>query len=365
VNADSYALDGLAIYVQQHYKSSMSPVPWRELAKLDATAAAAVSQPPPDTAIAKTFGDQPPPGWVAPTSSNGDPDLSVWTELHLGDQPAPVSSSAAPKSTPKSTPTPAPAPQPNKNACHGIGGDYWVMSRDVAVGNVKDFCGQTDQTKKYNTGSVNELELSVKKPGDDKKGPKDSPDCAARFQNAVIDGCDGGDPLNNPHNYKFGSTLTTGDGWEYKMTPLAKQVNEIGCDVSYKFFFDAVEVRGKNLPDAKLGANGEGLHDQLSGCGDLTKWKFERTPDDCCFQWFASGQLPIGKKACVGRAVESAGAGKRDVNGTDSIDNWPGYGDDSRHIFKDDAQVKRDSITAWPGYGDQGRHVFKNGKKRA
>jgi hypothetical protein len=193
VNADSYALDGVAIYVQQHYKSSMSSVPWRELGKLDAAAAAAVSQPPPDTAIAKTFGDQPPPGWIAPTSSNGDPDLSVWTELHVGDQPAP-------------------APQPDKNACHGIGGDYWVMSRDVAVGNVKDFCGQTDQTKKYNTGSVNELELSVKKLGDDKKGPKDSPDCAARFQTAVIDGCDGGDTLNNPHNYKFGSTLTTGDG---------------------------------------------------------------------------------------------------------------------------------------------------------
>ncbi|TVY87169.1 hypothetical protein LAWI1_G007467, partial [Lachnellula willkommii] len=52
VNADSYALDGVAIYVQQHYKSSMSPVPWRELANLDVTAAAAVSQPPADTAIA-------------------------------------------------------------------------------------------------------------------------------------------------------------------------------------------------------------------------------------------------------------------------------------------------------------------------
>lgn len=158
------------------------------------------------------------------------------------------------------------------------------------------------------------------------------------------------------------------------MTPLAKQVNDLSCDVSYKFWFDAVEIRGKNFPDAKLGANGEGLQNQLSGCGDLTKWKFERTPKDPTFQWFASGQLPIGTKACVGRAVQSAGAsgngnchgaGKRDVNSTDSIDNWPGYSDASRHVFKDDAKVKRDSITAWPGYGDQSRHVFKNGKKKA
>lgn len=202
MNSDSYALDGVAIYVQQHYKSSMSPVPWKELAKLDPAAAVAVSQPAADTAIAKTFGDQPPRGWVAPQSSNGDPDLSVWTELHLGDQPAPQ---------PAPSPVPAPAPQPDKNACHGISGDYWVMSRDVAVGNVNDFCGQTDQTKKYNTGSVNELEMSVKKLGDDKKGPKDSPDCVARFQNVVLDGCDGGDKINNPHNYKFGSTFTTSD----------------------------------------------------------------------------------------------------------------------------------------------------------
>jgi hypothetical protein len=236
-------------------------------------------------------------------------------------------------------------PAEDKNVCHGVEGDYWVMSRDTAVENVGDFCGQTDQKKTYNTGSVNELELSVKNLNDDTKGPEDAPDCAARFTNVVIDACDGNDPVNNPHNYKFGSTFTTGDGWEYKMTPLSKQVNEVSCDVSYKFFLDSFEIRGKNFPDAKLGADGEGLEAELSGCGALTKWKFERTPGDCCFQWYASGQLPIGTKACVGRAVQSAGgsgngnchgAGKRQVSGFASIDSWPGYGDDSKHVFRDD-----------------------------
>ncbi|CAK1364023.1 hypothetical protein CB0940_04010 [Cercospora beticola] len=244
--------------------------------------------------------------------------------------------------TPPSTDAP-----PNTNACHGISGDYWVMSRDTAVDNAKDFCSQTDRTKRYNAGSVNELELSVKKLDDDSKGPKDAPDCLGQFQNAVIDGCDGADTVNNPHNYKFGSTLMA-DGWEFKMTPLSKQVNEVNCDVSYKFWYNQVEIRGKNLPDAKLGANGEGLRKEIDGCGALTKWNFERTPDDCCFQWYAMAHLNIGTKNCVGRAIESAGGsgkgnchgpGKRQVNGTDAIDNWPGYGDASKHVFKTKAQV--------------------------
>lgn len=36
------------------------------------------------------------------------------------------------------------------------------------------------------------------------------------------------------------------------------QINEVTCDVSYKFLWSALEINGKNLPDAKLGANGDG-----------------------------------------------------------------------------------------------------------
>lgn len=238
------------------------------------------------------------------------------------------------------------SPGGDKNACHGINGDYWIMSRDTAVANVHAFCQQSVKNVTYNEGSVNELSLSIQNVQDTKKGPSDDPHCIDRFQNAVIDGCDGGDPINNPHNYKFGSTLTTSDGWVYTMTPMSKQVNEVSCDVSYKFFFDGFEIRGKNLPDAKFGANGEGLHQQLSGCGALTKWNFEQTPNDVKFQWYASGQLPVGTKSCIGRALVSAGGvdhgnchgpGKRaygaDSERPASIDSWPGYGDDDRHVF--------------------------------
>lgn len=123
----------------------------------------------------------------------------------------------------------------------------------------------------------------------------------------MIDGCDGNDPVNNPHDYKFGSTLTLGNGWVFKMEPLSLQVIEDSCDVSYKFIYDGFEVRGKDWPDSKLGANGEGLKAQLKGCGALTDWGFEWTPKDVKYQWYAHGRLPIGTKSCVGRAVESAG----------------------------------------------------------
>lgn len=226
----------------------------------------------------------------------------------------------------------------DENICHGISGDYWVKSRDTIIENVRLFCGQDAPMMRYNGDTVNELELEVKNwnAGTDKQSPKDAPDCIDRFQNAVVDGCDGNDMLNNPYNYKFGATLRTTDGWQYKMTPWSKQVNEVTCNVSDKFFFDGFEVRGKNLPSALMGADGEGLRKELSGCGAMTGWDFEQTPDNCCFQWYASGSLPIGTKSCVGRAIQSAGGSsnggcKRD---TSSIDDWPGYGDSGRHVFK-------------------------------
>lgn len=151
------------------------------------------------------------------------------------------------------------------------------------------------------------LRLSVDLPSDESKTPKDSPDCIAHFTAGLIDGCDGNDLVNNPHNHKFGGTLTTGFGWVFHFDPLAQQDDEDSCDVSYKLFYDEFEVRGKNWPDAKLGANGEGLKKEIEGCGALTDWGFEWTPNDVKYQWYAHGNLPIGARHCVGDAVTTAG----------------------------------------------------------
>ena len=104
-------------------------------------------------------------------------------------------------------------------------------------------------------------------PSNESKTSKDSPNCIGHFTDGLIDGYNCNDPLNNPHDYKFDGTLTTGDGWAFHFDPLAEQDDEDSCDVSYKFLYDTFEVRGKNWPDAKLGANCEGLKKRSKGVG--------------------------------------------------------------------------------------------------
>jgi hypothetical protein len=236
----------------------------------------------------------------------------------------------------------------DENTCYGIRGDYWVMSRDMAVDNVHQFCAQNASVMRYNQDTVNELELEVKNWNSEsnKQSPNEAPDCIDRFKNAVIDGCDGNDMLNNPYNYKFGAILRTTDGWQYKMTPWSKQINDVKCDASYKTGHNYIEIRGKNFPSAQMGANGEGLRDKLSECTPMWNFHFEQTPDNSKFQWYASCNVDFFLKKCVGGAIQSAGGSsnggcKRDASG---IDDWPGYDDSYRHVFKHDKSPAEDQI---------------------
>ncbi|OKO93925.1 hypothetical protein PENSUB_12204 [Penicillium subrubescens] len=78
------------------------------------------------------------------------------------------------------------------------------------------------------------------------------------------------------------------------------------CKESYKFFWDHFEIHGKNFDPSKFGKDGSGLKKQIGGCGALSGWHFE-TDTSGGWQWHAKGNLPIGSKDCVGRAVVSAG----------------------------------------------------------
>ncbi|OQO09623.1 hypothetical protein B0A48_05025 [Cryoendolithus antarcticus] len=80
------------------------------------------------------------------------------------------------------------------------------------------------------------------------------------------------------------------------------------CGTWYKVLFDHFEIYGAHFDEAEFSSDGEKLKHELEGCGEVTKWSFKTlTNDPNGFQWFASGNLPIGTKACVGRAVVSAG----------------------------------------------------------
>ncbi|MCP6134186.1 hypothetical protein NL393_33940, partial [Klebsiella pneumoniae] len=70
-----------------------------------------------------------------------------------------------------------------------------------------------------------------------------------------------------------------------------------------KVLFNYFEIRGKNFPVSALSDNGDGLKDNLSGCGVLTEWNFELMPDDAKFHWYAAGQFPFDTKNCIGQAL--------------------------------------------------------------
>lgn len=103
---------------------------------------------------------------------------------------------------------------------------------------------------------------------------------------------------------KAPTTTTTATTTTSKPTATAKP--DDSCKESYKFFYDHFEIHGENFDAKKFGHDGSGLKKQIKGCGDLTKWSFKKDTSSK-WQWHATGNLPIGTKKCVGRAVVSAG----------------------------------------------------------
>lgn len=190
-------------------------------------------------------------------------------------------------------------PAPQKKVCQGPRGASWYVFRDTAKINAIDFCSQSEQTKKYNEGTPYELALSATKLD---LSPQDSPDCIGRLQE-VIEDCDS---VTNPYNFLVGSTLVTDDGWAYSMTPLSDKLNDVSCNAFFQSGYDVFEIRGFNWFQADQG-NGARIQKALWSCSVLTHWNFEWTPDNCCYQWHASGRLQNGLQGCVGRALLRAG----------------------------------------------------------
>jgi Alpha-galactosyl-binding fungal lectin len=90
--------------------------------------------------------------------------------------------------------------------CHGVGGDTWMLSRDMAVSAAEHFCRQDVKDQEYNQNTADSVKLSALII-DDSKTPSTIDDCIGKFK-LIIDSCDF-DPINNPHNYKFGGTYTS------------------------------------------------------------------------------------------------------------------------------------------------------------
>jgi hypothetical protein len=152
------------------------------------------------------------------------------------------------------------------------------------------------------------MRLSVTAPPGTDLGVGDSPDCVGKFVDGLINGCDGNDP-SNPYNSKYGGTFTTGDGWVFSFEPLAHQGLANNCQTEYQFSALDFDIRGINFDPAVLGDHGEGLKYHIENdCGwPIIWWGFELTPNDCCFQWHASGKTAVGLRGCLGKAIVAAG----------------------------------------------------------
>ncbi|KAL9127037.1 MAG: hypothetical protein Q9175_007814 [Cornicularia normoerica] len=247
VNADSYALDALAIYVQQYYKSSMSPVPRRELPKFDAGAAAATSQPPDDNVTWVTMTDTP-PGWVWPLSNTETPDMSVWEEVYDdGSTSSPQQSASA---TPLSTDA--------KLTCTGDNTTKW-MDRDALNSVIGTFCGDAEMqgvqdpnsaslVRNYTEGGPQAVSLSIDWPSGSSFKPKKA-DCIG-YMTTIMDSCDRNDPQNNPMNWKHGGYNQVGDE-RYNVNPMTER---------YKSGVCAVHVHEKEYFSGRDGLDTERSH---------------------------------------------------------------------------------------------------------
>ncbi|KAI1171749.1 hypothetical protein F4777DRAFT_593495 [Nemania sp. FL0916] len=239
----------------------------------------------------------------------------------------PTSTTAIPTPTPTKA---APSKPTNKLHCNGLKSKIY-MSEHTLASNIKDFCkaavaqgvqdkGSGSIVRTYNARTLDEVDISVDWPPG-VKIPFNEAECNKRLK-ATSDDCDGNDPAN-PMNWKGGGTTTVTSTSPklqvlYHITPkhLRQPLpNKPGgsCDVSYKVFFDEFWIWGNGYAGSEFGQEKDGLLQQIKGCDGLTGWNFQYGLGDDGREWSANGHLLIGKAACIGHAIESAG-GPKDVD---------------------------------------------------
>jgi len=108
-------------------------------------------------------------------------------------------------------------------------------------------------------------------------------------------------------------TSTTDEPISTTIEPTATPTES--CHTRYKVVLDTFDIYGNDWDDAKRDAGGDpgsgnGLHTQISGCAKVSKWTFEPVTPTADAQWtfHAFGQITIWQKACIERAIVSAGA---------------------------------------------------------
>ncbi|KAI7139128.1 hypothetical protein KC316_g16586, partial [Hortaea werneckii] len=126
-------------------------------------------------------------------------------------------------------------------------------------------------------------------------------------------------PTTEPSTTTSSAVPTTGPATTTSDVPEPTE----SCHTQYKVFYDTFSIYGHDWDAAKLDGDGgegsgSGLHHELSGCADVTKWKFGTLDptEDSPFTFHASGHITIWQKSCIEHAIASAGAPEGHCSGS-------------------------------------------------
>lgn len=219
----------------------------------------------------------------------------------------------------RTTPTPTPTPTLNLEPSQSCIGPevHKHVTRDTLANNIKDFCAQAVKQgvqdrdsgslgREFNFRTPEHVAIVMTWPSGSTFKPSES-DCNHYLADMLMDGCSGNDP-ENPMNWKRGGKLQVGDV-EYRIEPLAPRHPApkepwAGCDTTYKVVLDKFWIWGRGFANSDFGKK---LHEEVSGCGRISKWTFDYGTGNDGREWTATGQLPIFTEECLERAVDSAG----------------------------------------------------------
>ena len=210
--------------------------------------------------------------------------------------------------------------QVNPPQCNALSNNHYA-TYSTLLGNIQNFCAAsvtqkianagTTFTKDYNGGTPDHLTLTTTWP----PGPRNFEvfeDECNYYLKTVMNSCDIPSPASNPLNWKHGGSIADHNNVLYTISPIPDRApapdKPVGnCWSWWKGIFASFDVYGGGFASGDFGQSS--VLTQLRGCGALTNWGFEyyQTAAADGTEWHAWGRLPIGTRACVGRAVESAG----------------------------------------------------------
>lgn len=233
LNADSYAMDATAIYVQQQYKNNMSPIPYMELQKIEPEAANSTSKRSSVKAKYVDY-DGPPSGWEAwavppPQNDTEQPDIDMdeWEPL--------FSNKRKPLSPAEREPPPVDEPE---LSCIGLDNKKWV-AEETFTDALADFCEDAEKQ-----GGLDENSGAISRHYNDKKsdhvkvmmewqpglGFKPNKEDCIKYLDQIKTKCDKKYEKANPLNWKHGGTVRVGN-ITYSLAPQTERYKPGRCSM--------------------------------------------------------------------------------------------------------------------------------------